>query len=122
MTITSLSGLSNPSSLNVGLSNNTAASTTRATEASASPTSGKISTASEPSIVDVQQATKEVEKIVQSMANNLQFSVDQDSGRTIVKLTDSQTGETIRQIPSTEMLELARDIERFQGLLLKQTA
>jgi flagellar protein FlaG len=52
----------------------------------------------------------------------LQFAIDDESGQTIVRVTDRQTGELIRQTPSVEMLELARSLDRMQGMLLRQKA
>ncbi|NWO02278.1 MAG: flagellar protein FlaG [Idiomarinaceae bacterium] len=43
--------------------------------------------------------------------HNLEFNVNEELGRTIVKVVDSETGELIRQIPSEELLELAERIE-----------
>lgn len=54
--------------------------------------------------------------------NNIQFSVDRASGKTIVRVTDAQTQQLIRQIPSPEMIELAHAIDRMQGMLLKHEA
>lgn len=75
-----------------------------------------------PSQEQVKQAVQEVQKMVQSKASNLQFSIDQASGKTVVKLLDSQTGDVIRQIPSEEMLAISRSLDQMQGLLLKQKA
>ncbi|MCU0870215.1 MAG: flagellar protein FlaG [Burkholderiales bacterium] len=48
---------------------------------------------------------------------NLQFSIDEQSGETVVKVVDADTDEVIRQIPSEEMLALARNLQRMEGLL-----
>jgi flagellar protein FlaG len=48
---------------------------------------------------------------------NLQFSIDEESGETVVKVVDTETDEVIRQIPSEEMLALARNLQRMEGLL-----
>jgi flagellar protein FlaG len=53
----------------------------------------------------------------------LEFSVDEESERLVVKLTDGETGEVIRQIPSDETLAISRYIADVQqGLLLSQKA
>ena len=75
-----------------------------------------------PSQEQVQQAVMEVQKMVQSKASNLQFSIDQESGKTVIKLLDSQTGDLIRQIPSEEMLAISHSLDKMQGLLFKQKA
>jgi flagellar protein FlaG len=53
---------------------------------------------------------------------SLEFSIDDASGRTVVKVVDAETKELIRQIPSEEVLALARNLERIEGLLLRDTA
>jgi len=75
-----------------------------------------------PSLEQVQQAAKQVQQIVQAQTSNLTFSVDQGSGKTIVKLMDSETGKVIRQIPSEEMIAMSEAMDKMQGLLLKQKA
>lgn len=75
-----------------------------------------------PEQKDVEDAVEKVQKVVAAQANNLLFSIDEESGRTVVKVVDSTTKETIRQIPSEEILSIAKALDKLQGLLLKQTA
>ena len=56
------------------------------------------------------------------MAQNLRFSIDDDTGRTIVKVVDMQTDEVIRQMPSKEVLAISKAIDKLQGLLIQQKA
>jgi flagellar protein FlaG len=68
-------------------------------------------------------AVAKVKVQIQAISDNsLDFSIDDNSGKTIVRVTDKESGELIRQIPSQEMLEIARSIDRLQGMLVKQTA
>jgi flagellar protein FlaG len=77
----------------------------------------------QPSQEQLKQAVEEIRKSVsQAASSSLQFAIDDESGQTIVRVTDRQTGELIRQIPSVEMLELARSLDRMQGMLLRQKA
>jgi flagellar protein FlaG len=72
-----------------------------------------------------QQLQQVVDNINSKLSDTtaLQFSVDEGSGRTVVKVTDKDTGETIRQIPSEAVLALAESIGEFQkGMLLQQKA
>ncbi|MBI5429632.1 MAG: flagellar protein FlaG [Nitrosomonadales bacterium] len=79
--------------------------------------------AKHPSSAQLQSAVQTVNKALQQSVRNLEFSIDSDSKRTIVKLVDSETGDVIRQIPSEEMLAISRSIDQFQqGMLLKQKA
>jgi flagellar protein FlaG len=70
----------------------------------------------------VEQVVQEVRQVVEPVARNLQFSVDQGSGRTVVKVVDAATDEVIRQIPSEELLAISRALDKLQGLLLHQKA
>jgi flagellar protein FlaG len=54
------------------------------------------------------------------MAQSLQFSLDKDSGKTVVKVMDTETNEVIRQIPTEEVLALSQAVDKFKGLLLRQ--
>ena len=71
---------------------------------------------------NVKQAVSEINKAMQFMSRQLEFSVDTDSERTIVKVIDQQTREVIRQMPTKEALEIGKALEKAQGLLIKQTA
>lgn len=67
-------------------------------------------------------AVKAVKEFIQPQAGNLEFTMDEETGDTIIKIVDSSSGELIRQIPSKEMLEIAKALDRLQGLLVKQNA
>lgn len=75
-----------------------------------------------PSAGELQRALEEVEKAVAPMAQSLQFSLDKDSGKTVVKVMDTDTNEVIRQIPSEEVLAISKAVDKLKGLLIKQQA
>lgn len=68
----------------------------------------------------VAAAVQSANAYVQSISSRLQFSLDQDSGRTIVKMIDTETEEVLRQFPSEEMLAISKSIDRMQGLLINR--
>lgn len=70
----------------------------------------------------MQMAVAEIRRAVAPVARNLQFSIDKETGKTIVTIVDAETNEVIRQIPGDEVLAIARAIDRMQGLLLRQKA
>lgn len=70
----------------------------------------------------LETAVQEVQKFTQNLAKELQFNIDKDSGRTVVKVVDTSTKEVIRQIPSEEVLAMAKALGQIQGLLIKQKA
>lgn len=76
-----------------------------------------------PARAQVEQVVHEIKQLLKPMVSNaLDFSIDDSTGKTIIRITDSETGEMIRQIPAEEMLDIARSIDRMQGLLLRQKA
>lgn len=70
----------------------------------------------------LEQKVEELSDMVQGRQRDLSFSVDDDSGRTVVKVINSQTEEVVRQIPMEEVLEIARRIESGEGGMLKLEA
>ena len=75
-----------------------------------------------PTAEQLKAAVDEVQKALAPVARDLQFSIDHDSGKTVVKVVDSETNKVLRQFPSEEMLNLAKALDKFQGLLVKQEA
>lgn len=70
----------------------------------------------------IDAAFEKVKVAMSSKASALQFSLDDSTGTTIARVVDTETGELIRQIPSKELLEIARALDKMQGQLLKQNA
>ena len=58
----------------------------------------------------------------QRINREIQFSVDEGTDRTVVKVIDSKTDEVIRQIPSEEVLRITESMENFSGMLLQEQA
>jgi len=57
------------------------------------------------------EALERLQSYADRLNRNLEFSVDDSSGRTVVTVRDGSTEEVIRQIPSEEALRLANDID-----------
>jgi flagellar protein FlaG len=75
-----------------------------------------------PDPAQVTQALKSINKAMQNLSQGLEFTLDQDTHRTIIKVVDRDTRELIRQIPTEEVLEIAKALDHAQGLLIRQTA
>lgn len=59
-------------------------------------------------------AVETANKAAKSYDRQLNFSIDKSTDRLVVKVVDSTTGETIRQIPSDEMLKLSAEIAKSE--------
>lgn len=81
-----------------------------------------------PSASELEQAVKDLNRRMQEHGQTLEFTVDNDTERTIIKLIDQNTKEVLRQIPSEEALAIAKALEQFgvseqtTGLFIKHQA
>jgi len=64
-----------------------------------------------PTHEQMKAAVAQLNRMLKSTQNNLQFELDQDTGKTVVRIVDAETNEIIRQFPSEEVLKLARLLE-----------
>jgi flagellar protein FlaG len=70
----------------------------------------------------VRRVVEDINRQLEAAAQNLRFSVDDSTGKTVVRVVDSSTGDVIRQVPSEEVLAISRSIDRLQGLLFDKEA
>ncbi len=70
----------------------------------------------------LEAAVKSINDFVSPMTRNVEFSLHKDSGRTIVKVVNSETQKVLRQIPDEEVLQISKTLDKLQDLLIKQTA
>ena len=66
---------------------------------------------------ELEAAVKQMEKFFQSVHRNLEFSIDDKSGKVVVKVIAADTGEVVRQLPSAEALKLADSLKNANSLL-----
>ncbi len=60
--------------------------------------------------------------VMAALSREVEFTSDQETGHTVVRVVDRETQEVIRQIPSQEMLSITHALDRLQGLLIQQKA
>ena len=70
----------------------------------------------------VDQAAKHIQAFVQSVGRSLDFSVDQSTGQTVLRVINPDNGELVRQLPAEETLRVARAIDYMQSMLVNQRA
>ena len=81
-----------------------------------------VNESSQPTREVVAKAAQQIQSFVQSMGRNLNFSIDSTTGYHIVRVTNPETGETIRQLPSEELLRIAQSFEQLNATLVNQKA
>ena len=75
-----------------------------------------------PTHQQVEQAVGQIKAFLDSSSASVEFSLQEDSGRVVIRIVDEQTQELIRQIPSEEVLTIAQALGRIQGLLVSEKA
>lgn len=65
----------------------------------------------------IREAVDNIQEFVQSVRRDINFTLDESSGRVVVKVTDGRSGDVIRQIPSEEALKLAENLSEARSLL-----
>ena len=72
----------------------------------------------EPRVVDVERAVARLNEALDSFSKDLSISVHKDTGRLMVRVTDPQTGEVIRQLPPEQLLAAEVTIDKIIGLFV----
>ena len=64
---------------------------------------------------DIKQAVSDINAYVQTVNRELQFSVEEELplGRAVIRVIDADTDEVIREIPSKEVLQIARRLDEL---------
>lgn len=53
--------------------------------------------------------------MLQNLNRNLEFKVDESTKKVVIKIVDNKTGETVRQIPSEDMLAFIKKMQELDG-------
>jgi len=65
---------------------------------------------------------EEANLLARSFKRGVSFALDSDSGQVVVLVTNEDTGEIIRQIPSEEFLEMVSRVQEVTGLFFDEVA
>jgi flagellar protein FlaG len=67
-------------------------------------------------------AVKKLNEHVAPALQTIEFYLDQESKRMIVKVVDTETQKVLRQIPNEEVVAMSKTLDKLQGLVIRQTA
>jgi flagellar protein FlaG len=59
---------------------------------------------------------------MESQSALVRFNVTQESGRAVVRMVDTQTNQVLLQIPNMQMLKIAQNLDKTQGLAIQKQA
>jgi flagellar protein FlaG len=74
-----------------------------------------------PDLAEMMEVTADIQGSIDMLTNvNLKFSIHESSGEVMVTVTDEASGEVIREVPPSEILNLAAKLDEMIGLLFDQ--
>lgn len=74
----------------------------------------------EISYKQMEMVAQQLQDFVGEMNKGLEFSVDKDSGRDVIKVIDKNNGDLIKQYPSEEVLDLVSKLSHAAGSLVNE--
>jgi len=69
---------------------------------------------------DIESLKDELNEFAQSVQRQLEFTVDKDSGKTIVRVIDVETGETVRDIPPEEIRNMQKHLKEVSDQIFNK--
>ena len=66
----------------------------------------------------LEKVAQQLQEFVGEMNRGLEFSVDTDSGRDVIKVIDKSSGDLVKQYPSEEVLSLVAKLSDMVGGLV----
>mgnify|MGYP005609702747 CR=1 FL=1 len=75
-----------------------------------------------PTRDQVEQAAARVKDAFRGTTSRLEIEIDHDLHKAVIKIFNGESGEIIRQIPSQELLDLAKQLGDQKGLLIRERA
>jgi flagellar protein FlaG len=64
----------------------------------------------------------ELNKALEQVECNYSVSVDDDTGMMVVRITDTETGDIVKQVPPQQVLDVSVSVEKIVGLLVNDQA
>ena len=77
---------------------------------------------SRPTKEAIAKAALDIQNFVKDMGRNLAFSIDETTGYNVVRVVNPETNELIRQLPSEELLKIAKNMRDLGNVLVNQKA
>lgn len=79
-------------------------------------------TALTPTKEQLEQAAARVSEVLRRTMSHVEISIDPDLQKAVMKIVNGASGEVLRQIPSPELIELAKHLDSPTGLFVRRRA
>ncbi len=72
-------------------------------------------------VAEAKEMLNALKKDIEMIRNlGVQFSVDEETGETVIKIVDKETDDIIREIPPEQVLKLRKKLDEMVGMLFDQ--
>jgi flagellar protein FlaG len=83
------------------------------------PQIGKVTLSTE----ELTSLASEIQRKISAISSDLQFSVDKETGKDLIRVTDRETKKIVWQFPTEEALNITKALDRYQkGVMLNRKA
>ncbi len=72
--------------------------------------------------VPAEEILDQIKALTEGGAYSVRFEMDSQIDQVVVRLVDTQSGETIRQLPPEELVDLSRVLKELRGSLVDITS
>jgi flagellar protein FlaG len=72
----------------------------------------------EVGVAKTEALVKELNSALEKVDGDYSVSVDNATGMVVVRITDVDTGEIVKQVPPQQMLDISMSVEKIIGLLV----
>ena len=69
-------------------------------------------------VAKTEELVKELNSALEKVDGDYSVSVDNDTGMVVVRITDVETGELVKQVPPQQVLDVSMSVEKIIGLLV----
>lgn len=99
----------------VGQNSASAAATSLTGSAPVTVSKASVASTPPPEAPDIKKSVESINRVLRESQRNLSFSVDESTGKTVVRVIRESTGELVRQFPSDEVLAIAASLSRGES-------
>ncbi|MDE0965642.1 MAG: flagellar protein FlaG [Candidatus Latescibacteria bacterium] len=69
-------------------------------------------------VAKTEALVKDLNSALEKVDGDYSVSVDNETGMVVVRITDAETGELVKQLPAQQVLDVSISVEKIIGLLV----
>jgi len=105
---------------NIAVQNNSRTQNNSQVERNQAVTEQESNSSQNLGVSEINDAVDHLNDFVRSIDRNLNFSVDEELEKIVVKVIDTETEKVIRQMPSEEAIAISKSIEENKSLFFDE--